>query len=965
MNFPSKIIDWINHLNQDSAWQHSLNNAFDSIDFTDAEATRLATLFKANDEKIEIKDKIWGMVEIAPAVAPLLDTPLVQRLRYISQVGFTPKTYPTAEHSRFSHSVGVYHVIDKLLARFIRNAEDWNKTDLGYKPTRLSTYDETILRQAAILHDVGHTPFSHVTERYFSREKDRSRLGPYKITEVAQTFNKFIFGRAYAQAIDRLKLAEILTVIFLMSDRFRKYYYDTFASMRHRERDAVAEICCLVLGLKTSERNIALPTILSGPLDADKLDYMVRDADACGISLSLDISRIFLKAGLYEIEKVPEKFSTLPRNNILVFTLDRAGADTFFEFESARVSLYSRVYYHHLTRNAEKCYFEALRSYASEPIEQSATREDFSDVLSVWTKSDQVLLNELATCSRQESVRRHAFAIINRRLPKRASAFGQAYFRDLIPHWLTEHLDSATSRNIGQTVEELDSIAEDAQLEVAFLEKLRNEIEAIKVLLPDEFERTRNDAKECGMNIVGLGRNRIPSLGTAYIISHEGQLDRIGQRESSLFEGRLLDSSVGYIYCEPEWREAVAIATQNIVYQSLQRPYMARYSVHERDLDGSGSEVGDTEIRGIHQPVVDLEAVARRCKISWNRLSHLQNRLAEKGYYEGKELLVASEIGSAEAFELSSRFATFRGQGGWRANPHLLALFIQQFPVSLRRELISVLESIVVLDPKKIATSLFGIIGQLPFFGQEMLHVAPLTASSGTFVRSVFRPFIKDHPDWKLVTFHTTVEDAVTAANDGQHILLVDDNMASGSQSSKQVLALSGHLPAGESDPNLTHAALSEANREKMREKLITAFGFCVAHEDGIAVLRDRCSEVGWKLENAGVYFSEKLENITGVGKISEEMRVFLRRIGEELIRGKLVREGRDPSGKEVEEMCKSRALGYNNHEALLVTSFNVPTSTYTALWCPGTFREKESEVERPWLPLFLRNGMLNELVLP
>ncbi|MDD1655559.1 MAG: HD domain-containing protein, partial [Methanomicrobiales archaeon] len=94
-----------------------------------------------------IKDPVHGYVEVPESLLPLLDSPPVQRLRHIRQLGFSYLVYPGANHTRFEHALGAMHLAGLMC------------THLG-----LDRSEADLATTAALLHDVGHGPFSHTTE---------------------------------------------------------------------------------------------------------------------------------------------------------------------------------------------------------------------------------------------------------------------------------------------------------------------------------------------------------------------------------------------------------------------------------------------------------------------------------------------------------------------------------------------------------------------------------------------------------------------------------------------------------------------------------------------------------------------------------------------------------------------------------------------------------------------------------
>ena len=101
-----------------------------------------------------IRDPLWNTIRLDPIAAQIVDTVEFQRLRYIRQLGFTHLVYPGATHTRFDHALGVYHLTTVALDRIRENPRT--------PPEVLQ--DGHLIPYAALLHDIGHYPFSHALE---------------------------------------------------------------------------------------------------------------------------------------------------------------------------------------------------------------------------------------------------------------------------------------------------------------------------------------------------------------------------------------------------------------------------------------------------------------------------------------------------------------------------------------------------------------------------------------------------------------------------------------------------------------------------------------------------------------------------------------------------------------------------------------------------------------------------------
>ena len=176
-----------------------------------------------------IKDSVHDHIEISGVAEALLDTPTVQRLRHISQLGTVQLVYPSANHTRFEHSLGVYHLADRALA------------ELGIEGRAAER-----IRAAALLHDVGHGPFSHNIEALIHRKTGN-----------------------YHDDVDELLASG-----------------DVGEILREHDLDPAH-----IAGLVAGEGQFG--QLVSGELDVDRMDYLVRDAHHTGVPYgTIDAERL-------------------------------------------------------------------------------------------------------------------------------------------------------------------------------------------------------------------------------------------------------------------------------------------------------------------------------------------------------------------------------------------------------------------------------------------------------------------------------------------------------------------------------------------------------------------------------------------------------------------------------------------------------------------------------------------------
>jgi uncharacterized protein len=213
-----------------------------------------------------IRDSLHGNLQLNEFEVKLIDTPQIQRLRRIKQLGFTYLVYPGANHTRFEHSIGAMY----LASRLTHNLD-------------LSNDQKEMLRVCALLHDAGHGPFSHVSESVL--EKSHEELTSKLIMES--------------------HLSDIL-----------------------EEKFDPKEIIKLISG------EGRLGQIISGDLDVDRMDYLLRDSYYTGVAYGvIDVERLIYNMKL--------------EDNLILKSKGVQAAESML---LARYFMYPSVYQHHTTR---------------------------------------------------------------------------------------------------------------------------------------------------------------------------------------------------------------------------------------------------------------------------------------------------------------------------------------------------------------------------------------------------------------------------------------------------------------------------------------------------------------------------------------------------------------------------------------------------------------------------------------
>lgn len=263
----------------------------------------------------EIRDPVHGTVIINEEERVVLDHPWVQRLRHIRQLGFVSMVYPGAVHDRFQHSLGVMHlsgvVFDHLCEDRDNFLNDFAADDLAYA--------RKLLRFAGLLHDIGHAPFSHTSEAYFPQRsvltlpehwhRNGQRLDDGRSSHEDMTL-ALIAGLVGEGVLDSWLAQDVAAVL---SRRIRR-------SERLQRLGPLASI---------------LRTVVSGELDTDRGDYLLRDSHFTGVSY-----------GVYDLSRLMACLKIVDGPDGAELGLDLHGIHPLEGLLLARYHMFLQVYFH-------------------------------------------------------------------------------------------------------------------------------------------------------------------------------------------------------------------------------------------------------------------------------------------------------------------------------------------------------------------------------------------------------------------------------------------------------------------------------------------------------------------------------------------------------------------------------------------------------------------------------------------
>jgi HD superfamily phosphohydrolase len=262
------------------------------------------------DSGKSIRDPVWEYIYITPEIQALVDTIDYQRLRHISQLGHVCLVYPGARHSRFEHCLGVYHLAKKFLLKLLRSDP----------PLEVSLEDVKVYTAAALLHDIGHYPFSHVLEElktFFVHHEERGRR---IIMDPA--------GEIYRVLKNKFKVDPVRVANVIDPD-----------NRKHE--------------IPPDDR--LLSKVLSGTLDPDKIDYLLRDSLYCGVPFGLAVNKGRL---INSIQYDPERKR---------LAITEKGISAIEALIFTNYLMYRNVYWHHAARAAVSMFKRVVWEVISHP----------------------------------------------------------------------------------------------------------------------------------------------------------------------------------------------------------------------------------------------------------------------------------------------------------------------------------------------------------------------------------------------------------------------------------------------------------------------------------------------------------------------------------------------------------------------------------------------------------------------
>lgn len=872
----------------------------------------------------EINDALWGTIGLTPIEVALLDSPLLQRLRYVRQLGVVHWVYPGAIHTRFEHTLGVLFQVQHLTTA-LNSLSDFSATGPLIDQNLVQ-----LLRICALLHDTGHPAFSHVSETAVHSVP--------AISPISAEFSRKMH-------VEHRKLSEIFAYFIVRSASMRSLLSFLFERCgnpivldqdRERNLDRVIEmISGAIIGTKIDDRIPQLHELISGPFDADKLDYFVRDARLAGTPSVLDITRLVQKLTIrgFASTELPREIAsqvTAATEKHYLYGIKWSGVALLDELHLARVLLYAKIY-----RHPKVIAIEQMLRAAIQTLGRISKIQDV--VWLLYTYPDDVLLNmtmetlagalklDIPTLGdvdkeRLEQSAKLLKSIRDRRLWVRA--FGLLQRR-----YPSDPLDNNDDQKNGLISfrEEIEHPQQVEEFRTMLLDEVTN---ILGLISPSTLTVPSLAQLESLIMIHVLGQTPGSSqIARAYLMPPIGKplpFREYTVNRGAWAESYLSDQPAGFIFCSPEIADAVYLAVEKLL------------RIHHN----------------VRLPASAME-VSKRDPI---RVQELKKNLKGLDYYRGAPYDLRPEperLKRADIIPLVDKYAAMlvryqapavsNGINRGSSTPvdcvmHWLRQFDEDNHIECALRMLNRFRMLTREDTRNAITS---FIEANPAF--RGARVIPFGSAKDSSVISAY--FAAD-VQGVYISDCTTLSEAAKSSADTP-LIFIDDFVGSGAQG-MDILAAGFGLEKLRKNLGEQREFFGEAETELLR-RVKVGFVFTAAWDEGVREVEKAATTAKIQATVFRLFDENSIPfafdgDFDGMDpEIIASFKSRCEKIGIDLM------SKQEDGAKQTEEKINQRKLGYGNRAMLLASPFNVPSQTLTAIWATGTVDGV------PWTPLMAR----------
>jgi HD superfamily phosphohydrolase len=810
-------------------------------------------------------------------------------------LGVVHWVYPSACHCRFEHSLGVLHQVEQIANSINRSTQE--KGD----PEALKVEHKALLRFAALCHDLGHGTMSHVVEHAIS-----------EFDEIEILLMEF----ADEQGVEKPSLSETVAFQILGTDAFRRL----FETAKKKAKgivppdDAISKAQNMIIGKIVDPQMPSLQGLISGPFDADKLDYMQRDALMSGVPAITDVPRLVqkIRARWMREDQLPEKVEqgiAKGFEDYLLFGISFSGSRTLDELLIARVLLFDKVYRHQKVRALEgmvaRLYQALSRAYKGSIFELPYLFGD-ETLLDADLFIDQRTDFNFASYQVERAVVSDLCRRLRDRLPfVRAFVFG-LHFKEL---------DEDAQSSSGMTL--LKHHAEGAKRE-KLVKDIASELTAVLEVLNPELLAQLPDKSLVSYLWIDppTTTDHGQKVGHAYLFKEDDQIVAYSEHSTEVSHwstGYLSKKDVGYIFTIPELRVYAFLAIEKLTAE--------KYSLR---IPKSSLTYLKTQANELADPREHLRAKGYYSPIAYS-LRPLPLRL----YRRDAQRTYAQVLANLRGYEGPQIDA-----GSVVLDERRVELWVSQFETEDQIEVaLAAVKVIQICGRGNYTTALRTFLEQnASTFGDFSVCALGDAKDSGNIVA---------YCSGDLGISPLSFKDCIAS---GKPIILLDDFIGSGGQGRTIVADW-----YADPDRALTEGRRTKLTQEEQRRlsEIPLAFVFAAGWSEGMKELLEACREKG--INSTGYIYQEDrvIPSIfNDQFKVLPGHNAFLDRARD--VARQLLKV-RHPDWRD--DKLEQRLLGYGNQGLLLTFPHNTPSQTLTCLWESGTYNGQN------WTPLLPRRA--------
>ena len=876
----------------------------------------------------DIFDSVWGTVECSKTEMCVLDSPLLQRLRHIKQLGFANTVYCDAVSTRFSHTIGVLELagrISKVVSSKLENNLQRNFPDY-------CDYDaEEIVRLAAIFHDTGHMFYSHVSEMYFAYDRSFPR---YKEITKARAY----FAKCSSSEIS---LHELLSVMIVNSEDVFNLFKIMAPHMKksrinddYKIRQFIEFISCLIIGRPTNKFILPFSMIINSALDANKFDYLMRDSQSTKVPIAVDIPRVIRKLDVVSTSQIERteiwedmSNATIP---FKVMAISNSAKNAFFQLANARSNMYESVYYHHKILTAETMFRDVLRKVFSV---KSAENISFTDILELTDDAfDSYWKCAIFSSSELEDLlKEDASSEIANKLVDISNSLNMIRYRQLYKRV------AAFSVNL--------IIGESAPREDFLNHVIQDPFSKEFVFFNEQM------TKEYGIvcKILGLTPCEKPEFTFIY-------------SQYSSIPSAPVERGDGYCIWSEEYTKQDIIDAGK---KSKQEQYFLVTNCSNRIPVYLALEKVLTQFG-----IVRLKEEASLClKTSLQKLNQDRLRLLENNYYKDILYILSDDFLINKVYSLDlinkveEKYRSFQGVNNCKITKESILLYLRQFlrysidyndMVNLFGGILKILMCANYLDRETFVIETKKLL-------QKILSSPEYPKTNIIFLGGLFDSgnhwmyYFNDLDNKSEYSVSSNLKSVLDSSRPDELICFFDD----GAYSGKQVVSIFQEfmgIPLEERTTNEHHVDELSDDQKKLLINRKIILGYLCFNSGSEEYIQSELRKIG--LNNVTIMYNNDLSH-----KIFDDDTEILSQEQKDIVKKYLGETGRlvlESTKKISDTEYKDRwdevrvnnsSLGYNNAQQATIFYSNIPTYTLTAFWANGQVLDK------PWKGLFQRTN--------